>query len=276
MNKLSTEKRAAVISALVEGVSVNATCRLTGVSKPTVLKLLADIGAACEAFHDRTVRGLQPTRVQGDETWSFCYSKQKNVPAEKAGVFGFGDVWTYVAIDSDSKLVISYRVGLRNEADASEFVLDLSGRVTNLIQLTTDGFAAYPNAVYEAFGTNVDFAQLIKVYGAEQPGPARYSPAACVGAKKKHVIGCPDPDHISTSHVERQNLTMRMGMRRFTRLTNAFSKKIENHMHSVALHFVHYNFVRVHKTLRITPAMAAGLMDRVWSITDLVGLLDQT
>lgn len=240
----------------------------------TVTKLLADAGRVCAEYHDRTLRRLSPKHLQCDEIWAFCYSKQKNVPAEHQGEYGYGDVWTWTALDSDTKLIVSYWVGLRTPTDAREFMLDLAGRIINLSQLTTDGLGVYPDAVYEAFGSNVDYGQLIKSYSAERAGAARYSPAKCTGARKQHVIGCPDPQHISTSHVERQNLTMRMSMRRFTRLTNAFSKKAENLEHAIALHFMHYNFCRKHQTLGTTPAVAAGLADRDWTLGDLIGLIE--
>lgn len=272
MNKLSTDKRIQILAALVEGNSLRSVTRMAGVSINTVTKLLVDAGTACAAFLDRELRGLQPKRIQCDEIWSFCYAKAKNVPNDKAGQFGFGDVWTWAAIDADSKLILTYRVGLRTSEDAREFMFDLAGRVTNIAQLTTDGFIGYPDAVREAFGDEVNYAQLIKVYHA-QKGEIRYSPAECVGCRKEYVIGAADQAHISTSYIERQNLTMRMGMRRFTRLTNAFSKKVENLEHAVALHFAHYNFCRTHKTLGTTPAVAAGITDRVWSLADIVRLI---
>ncbi len=274
MNRLGPEKRIAALSALVEGCSIRSTVRMTGVAKNTVVKLLADIGRVCQDYHDRVVRGLTCKRLQCEEIWAFCYAKAKNVPAEHQGEYGYGDVWTWTALDSGTKLIATYYVGLRTPGDAREFMLDLAGRIVNLAQLTTDGLGAYPDAVYEAFGTAVDYGQLVKSYSAECLGAARYSPPKCTGAKKRHVIGCPNPDHISTSHVERQNLTMRMSMRRFTRLTNAFSKKVENLEHAVALHFMHYNFCRKHQTLKTTPAMAAELTDHVWSIEELVDLLE--
>jgi IS1 family transposase len=237
---------------------------------------MAEVGPACIRFHDKTVRGLTCKRIQCDEIWAFCYAKAKNVPVQHAGEYGYGDVWTWAAIDADTKLIASWHVGMRAEADAHAFMQDLAGRVVNLPQLTTDGFAAYPAAVSEAFGTDVDYAQLIKTYAADRTSEARYSPAVCNGARKQHVIGCPDPAHISTSHVERQNLTMRMSMRRFTRLTNAFSKKVENMEYAIALHFMHYNFCRIHQTLRITPAMAAGIADRVWSLADVLAMAENS
>jgi IS1 family transposase len=275
MNKLTTADRVRVISALVEGCSIRATVRMTGVAKNTVVKLLADIGTACAAYHDDHVRNVKAKRVQCDEIWSFVYAKDKNVPDEKKGQFGVGSVWTWVAMDAQSKLCISYLVGGRDGGYAHEFMNDVAGRLANRVQLTTDGHAAYLDAVEDAFGGSmgVDYAQLVKIYGAERTGEARYSPPAIIGTQERHVCGMADSRHISTSHVERQNLTMRMQMRRFTRLTNAFSKKVENHAHNVALHFMHYNFCRIHQTLRVTPAMQAGLTDHVWELDELVALL---
>lgn len=274
MNKLSTANRKAVIRALVEGCSVNATVRMTGIAKTTILRLIRDLGCACAKYHDENVRHLKPTRIQCDEVWSFVHCKQKRVARAKAAPSGAGDCWTWTAIDPDTKLMISYLVGLRTAGDASAFMLDLAGRITNLTQLTSDGFAAYPDAVYNAFGTHVDFAQLIKIYRADRADHARYSPAECVGCKKKHVIGAPDPKHISTSIVERSNLTLRMSQRRFTRLTNGHSKKIENHGHAFALFLMHYNFCRKHMSLNgQTPAQVAGLANRAWTLDDLVGLI---
>jgi IS1 family transposase len=274
MNRLSQEKRIRILSGLIEGCSLRTITRMVGVSINTVTKLLVDAGTACAAFHDEQVRGLKPKSIQCDEIWAFCGMKQKNVPAEKEGIFGYGDVWTWTAIDRDTKVIVSYFLGLRSPQDAAAFMLDLSARITNLTQLTTDGLGSYPDAVREAFGTMVDYAQLVKTYTNERPGEARYSPPKCNGSKKQSVIGFPDPDHICTSHVERSNLTMRMSMRRFTRLTNAFSKKAENLGHALALHFVYYNFCRMHQTLKTTPAKAAGLADRVWMLADLLGMID--
>jgi IS1 family transposase len=273
MNKLNTADRVRVVSALVEGCSIRATVRMTGVAKNTIVKLLADLGEACAAYHDVHVRNLKTHKVQCDEIWSYVGCKQKNVPDNCKGVFGIGDVWTWVALDAESKLVVSYMVGLRDAGYATEFMNDVAGRLSNRVQLTTDGHLAYLTAVEDAFGGGVDYAQLIKIYGAERPGEARYSPANIIGTEEKHVCGMADSRHISTSHVERQNLTMRMQMRRFTRLTNAFSKKVENLIANVALHYMHYNFCRVHQTLRVTPAMQAGLTDHVWEIEELVALL---
>jgi IS1 family transposase len=273
MNKLSTADRVRVISSLVEGCSIRSTVRMTGVAKNTIAKLLVELGAACLEYHDRHVRNLKTKRVQCDEIWAFVYAKAKNVPEEKRGEFGVGDVWTWTAIDSDSKLIVSYMVGSRDAGYAHEFMRDVAGRLANKVQLTTDGLRAYLDAVEDAFGGDIDYAQLVKVYGAERPDNARYSPARIIGVGSEVVCGTPEPRDVSTSHVERQNLTMRMSMRRFTRLTNAFSKKVENHSAMVALHFMHYNFCRIHQTLRVTPAMEAGLADHVWEIEELIKLL---
>lgn len=273
MNKLDTADRVRVIAALVEGNSIRATVRMTGVAKNTIVKLLADLGAACEAYHDQHVRNINAKRIQCDEIWSFVYAKQKNVPADKRGEFGVGDVWTWTALEADTKLIVGYMVGLRDVGYATEFMKDVASRLANRVQLTTDGHKAYMQAVEGAFGFDVDYAQLVKLYGPETGGQGRYSPPVCIGTRHSLVYGAPDRNHVSTSYVERQNLTMRMSMRRFTRLTNAFSKKVENHAHMVALHFMHYNFCRVHQTLRVTPAMAAGLADHVWEIEELVSLI---
>jgi IS1 family transposase len=274
MNKLSTGERAQVVAALVEGSSINATVRMTGTSKPTILKLLAQVGKACDEYQDRTLRGLTCRRIQCDEIWSFCYAKQKNVPLDRVGDAGVGDVWTWVALDADTKLVPTWMVGKRDSDAALGFMRDLAGRLTHKVQLTTDGHKPYLEAVEDAFGGDVDYAMLIKIYGAERPGEARYSPPVCTGCKTNVISGEPDARHVSTSFVERQNLTMRMSMRRFTRLTNGFSKKIENHEHAIALHYMHYNFCRIHKTLRVTPAMAAGVTTKLWEIEDIVALID--
>lgn len=274
-NVLKPEKRAAIISALVEGNSKRATARMVGVSKDTVAKLQLEIGAACARYQSETLKRLPCRRVQVDEIWSFVYAKAKNVPARLSGMFGVGDVWTYTAIDADSKLCISWLVGLRDGGTATEFMQDVAGRLAHRIQLSTDGHVMYLEAVEDAFGGEVDYAMIQKIYGASEESERRYSPAVCTGVKKFRVQGNPDPRHVSTSYVERQNLTMRMSMRRFTRLTNAFSKKLENHVAAVALHFMHYNFCRIHQSLRITPAMAAGVTDRVWSVGDLVELLEE-
>jgi len=270
MNRLNRTKQAQIVAALVEGVSVNATSRMTGVSKVTILKLLADLGTACADYQDRTLRNLKCKRLQCDEVWQFVYAKEKNVPAEKKGQFGFGDVWTWAAIDADTKLVPAFMVGNRDLRSAKMFIDDLAGRLASRVQLTTDGLKAYLEAVEGAFGSEIDYAMLIKIYGGSQE-EVRYSPAECLGCETKRIQGNPDSRHISTSYVERQNLTMRMSMRRFTRLTNGFSKKVENHAYSVAIHFMHYNFCRIHMTLRVTPAMEAGIANHVWTIEEMLG-----
>lgn len=274
MNTLSIAKRTQVIASLVEGNSIRATVRMTGVAKNTVAKLLVEIGQACTEYQDRTMRGLSCKRVQCDEIWSFCYAKQKNVPLDKQGEFGYGDVWTWVAMDAETKLIPSWMIGSRDGYAAYRFIQDLAGRLCNRIQLTTDGHRVYLQAVESAFGSDIDYAMLIKIYGNDHEQEARYSPAECTGTQMQVISGNPKPEHISTSFIERQNLTMRMQMRRFTRLTNAFSKKVENHGAAIALHFMHYNFCRVHQTLRVTPAMEAGIADHVWSIGEIVSLLD--
>lgn len=272
MNKLSTEKRAQVIAALCEGVSVNATVRMTDVAKNTVLKLLADAGTACLKYQDKTLRNLNCKRIQCDEIWSFCYAKEKNVPADKRGKFGFGNVWIWTAIDADTKLIPCWFIGGRDAGAAYELLTDLESRLAHRVQLTTDGHRAYLSAVDTAFGIGIDYAMLVKLYGADPQEEHRYSPAVCTGIDRTVISGNPDPKHISTSYVERQNLSMRMGMRRFTRLTNAFSKKIENHCHAVALYFMHYNFARIHQTLRVTPAMEAGISNHVWRLEEIAEL----
>ncbi|MCX5722133.1 MAG: IS1 family transposase [Nitrospirae bacterium] len=275
MNKLTQAKRVQIIAALVEGNSIRATCRMTGAAKGTILKLLADLGTACAAYQDRALRNLPCKKIQCDEIWSFCYAKEKNVPEEMKGKLGFGDVWTWTAIDADSKLIVSYLVGGRSAEYAKKFIDDLASRLAHRVQLTTDGHKAYLRAIEGAFGADVDYAMLEKIYAAPpRDGQARYSPADCCGARKIKVSGNPDLAKASTSFVERQNMTMRMGMRRMTRLTNAFSKKIENQAHAVALHFMHYNFARIHQTLRVTPAMEAGIASHVWSLGEIAGLLD--
>jgi IS1 family transposase len=275
MNKLTVEERAAVVRALVEGCSIRATARMTGVARNTVTKLLVDLGTACSEFQDRTLRNLPCKRLQLDEIWSFVYSKAKNVPADRIGEFGVGDVWTWTAIDAESKLIPSWLIGTRDGDAAKAFVNDLASRLANRVQITSDGHSAYLQAVEDAFGWDVDYAMLVKIYGAGGgQSETRYSPAVCVGCNKHRVTGNPDPAHVSTSYAERANLSMRMHMRRFTRLTNAFSKKLENHVHAIALYFMWYNFGRIHQTLRCTPAMRAGVSDHVWSIEEIVGLLD--
>lgn len=276
MNKLTNAERAQVLRCLVDGASIRATVRITGIAKNTVVKLLADIGCACSDFQDTTMRNLTCKRIQVDEIWSFCGMKDKNVPDEKRGTLGWGDCWTWTAIDADTKLVPSFLVGHRDGFWGTEFMKDLASRLSNRVQLTSDGHRAYLQAVGEAFGKDIDYSMLVKLYGPEQGGVGRYSPAACVGCKRKRMIGKPDAKHVSTSYVERANLTMRMNMRRFTRLTNAFSKKIDNLRHAVALHFMHYNFCRVHLSLNgQTPAMAAGIADHAWTLEEVVGLLEK-
>jgi IS1 family transposase len=276
MNRLDSTKRAQAITALVEGNSVRAVARMTGIARNTILSLVVEAGAACAEFQDKALQNLTCKRIQCDEIWQFCYAKDKNVPLDKKGQFGFGSVWTWIALDADTKLICSWMVGNRDAYAAYEFMKDLAGRLANRVQLTSDGHAAYLTAVEAAFGDDIDFAQLVKIYGeGSEVEEKRYSPAECRGCKKKAITGSPDPKHVSTSYVERQNLTMRMHMRRFTRLTNGFSKKLENHVAAVSLHCMFYNFVRIHQTLRITPAMAAGVTDRVWDIADIVRLLEE-
>lgn len=250
--------------------------RVVDVSINTVGKMLEDAGLACAAFHDRTVRNVRVGRVQCDEVWSFCYAKAKNVEAAKKARDGAGDVWTWTALEADTKMILAWTVGGRDAESAKVFMDDLSARITGRLQLTTDGHAAYLKAVDEAFGPGVDYAMLVKLYGesSEKTPERKYSPAVCTGARKHRISGVPDMDHVSTSYVERQNLNMRMGMRRFTRLTNAFSKKLESHYHALSLYFVFYNFVRIHKTLKMTPAMAQGLSDRLWSMEDLAEMVE--
>ena len=277
MNRLTREKREQVIAALVEGNSIRSTVRMTGVAKNTVTKLLVDTGASCALYQDRVMRDLPCKRLQCDEIWSFCYSKAKNVPANKRGQFGYGDVWTWTAICADTKLIPVWLVADRGADAAWEFMQDLAPRLANRVQLTTDGYRVYLDAVDEAFRSNIDYAMLVKIYGKDSAEPdTRCSPAKVNGTKREVQIGNPDPKHISTSNAERANLTMRMSMRRFTRLTNAFSKKIENHAHAIALHFMHYNFVRIHQALKCTPAMEAGVTDRLWSVEDIVQLLENS
>ena len=273
MNKLSVECRAQILRCLVEGNSIRATSRITGAAKNTVVKLLVDAGKACSEYQDKALRGLTCKRLQCDEIWSFCYAKQKNVPKEHLGKFGYGDVWTWTAIDADTKLVPSWLVGDRDAETAYVFMQDLASRLKNRVQLTTDGLKAYLEAVEEAFGTEIDYAMLIKLYGKSPEGEKRYSPSQIIGIDERKVMGNPKPAHISTSYVERQNLTMRMSMRRFTRLTNAFSKKAENLIRAVSLHFMYYNFVRIHRSLGVSPAMEAKVTDRLWDIEDIAKMI---
>ena len=276
MNKLNLERQAQIIKVLCEGNSIRSTARITNTAINTVVNLLRNVGDACAKYQDMHLRNLPCKTIQCDEIWSFCYAKQKNVPEDKQGGFGYGDVWTWTAIDADTKLVPSWMVGLRDAGYAFRFMRDLQSRLVNRVQLTTDGQRLYLNAVDDVFGTDIDYAMLVKLYGAEPEREARYSPAKCIAAKPNVIMGNPDSSKISTSFAERQNLTMRMSMRRFTRLTNAFSKKIENHMFAIALYFMHYNFVRPHKTLAnpypTTPAMAAGTSNHIWSVEEIVKL----
>lgn len=273
MNKLDVATRTQILSMLCEGSSMRSVSRITGVSFNTVVKLLIDAGHACAAFHDKTVRGITAKSIQADEIWSFSYAKQKNVKFAKAAPEGAGDVWTWNAIDADSKLIVSWHVGDRSQHTGIAFMADLKARLANRVQLTTDGHKAYLKAV-AAVDFDADYAMLNKIFATDYAGAGRYSPPKCIGAIKKPIMGNPDPDLINTSFAERQNLTMRMSMRRFTRLTNAFSKKFENHCHALALYFVFYNFCRVHKTPGATPAMAAGLSDRIMKMTDVIALID--
>lgn len=271
MNRLNATRQVQVLKCLCEGMSIRGTVRVTGVAKNTVVKLLEEMGCACAAYHHRNVRGLRVRRLQCDEIWSFVGAKAKNTSLEKKQE-GWGDVWTWTAIDADTKLCVSYLVGGRNAGWAMDFMQDCADRIIGKPQITTDAHKPYLKAVEEAFGGDANYAMLHKVFGYEAHD-TRYSPATCIGCDMKTVSGVPDPKHVSTSFVERQNLTMRMSMRRFTRLTNGFSKKIENHGHAVSLYFMYYNFCRVHQTLRVTPAMEAGLTDRIWTIAELLNLL---
>ena len=274
MNRLSVEKRVQAIRCLVEGNSIRSTVRITGVAKNTIAKLLVDVGKACSDYQDKHLRNLNCECLQCDEIWSFCYAKKKNVPDKYKGQFGYGDVWTWTAIDAKTKLVPSWIVGDRSAETAKTFMDDLASRLNNRVQLTTDGHSVYLEAVEDSFGSEIDYAMLIKIYGSNPEGEKRYSPAKIKEIRTEIISGRPKRKHISTSYVERQNLTMRMCMRRFTRLTNAFSKKVENHTHAIALHFMYYNFCRIHKTLRVTPAMEAKVADRLWDIEDMVKLSD--
>ena len=272
MNTLNNKERAKLISVLVEGNSLRATARICDVAFNTVLKFIPQIGMACFDFQDKAFHNLTCKRIQCDEIWSFCYAKQKNVPKKLQGIFGYGDIWTWVAMDAETKLVPSFMVGNRDAQSAKMFIEDLASRLANRVQLTTDGNKVYLEAVEGAFGCEVDYAMLVKMYESSQE-ETRYSPARCTGCKGTPITGNPDREYISTSFIERQNLTVRMGARRFTRLTNAFSKKVENHAFHLALHYMYYNFVRIHKTLRMTPAMKAGVTDHLWSIEEIAGLL---
>jgi IS1 family transposase len=275
MNKLPAAKRAQILSMLCEGNSMRSVSRLADVSINTVSKLLVDAGQACAVFHDEMVRGVKSRRVQCDEIWSFTYAKQKNVAKAKAAPSHAGDTWTWTGLDADSKLIVSWLIGGRDAGAASAFVSDLADRLANRVQLTTDGLKLYLGAVEDSFGADIDYSMLVKLYGPSGETEKRYSPAKCIGCIPQHVVGDPDPMNVSTSYVERSNLTMRMSMRRFTRLTNGFSKKLDNHVNMVALYTVWYNWTRIHKTLRVTPAMAAGLTDRVWSMAEIVELIEE-
>jgi IS1 family transposase len=272
MNRLANDERVRVVAALVEGNSIRSTSRMTGIARNTVTKLLVDLGAACMKFHDEHVRNIRVRRLQCDEIWAYVGAKAKNVSIERKEI-GWGDVWTWVGIDADTKLVVSYLVGGRGADWAMDFMKDAARRIRGRVRITTDGHKAYLMAVEEAFGADVDYAQLQKIYGASLENETRYSPATCIGCEMKEVSGNPDPKHVSTSYVERQNLTMRMHMRRFTRLTNGFSKKLDNHAYAVAVHFHYMNFVRIHSTLRVTPAMESGLATAPWSIEEMCALL---
>ncbi len=275
MNKLTPEKRAQAIQMMAEGISLRAMTRLTGISRTTLIKLLEDAGQAFSEYMDRTLVNLNCRRIQVDEVWGFSYCKQKNVARAKAAPEGSGDCWTWLGLDADTKLAVSFYVGNRDGEAALEFMTDLGKRLANRVQLTSDGHKAYLDAVEETFGADIDYAQLVKIYGASpEGGKGRYSPAECTGAIKHRVEGKPDPKHVSTSFVERQNLNIRMGNRRMTRLTNAFSKKAENHAHMMAIYFMHYNFVRLHQTLKVTPAMAAGITSKLWEMSDMVAVLE--
>jgi len=276
MNKITKEKQVQVIASLVEGNSIRSTVRMTGVAKGTILKFLADIGKVCTEYQDKAFRNLKCKKIQCDEIWSFCYAKEQNVPEEMQGQFGFGDVWTWTALDADTKLVPCWRIGKRNTCNAKLFIADLAKRLANRVQLTTDGHRPYLTAVEEAFGGEIDYSQLIKIYGPiPKDEKLRYSSGQCCGVEKANITGNPDPKAISTSFVERQNLNMRMSMRRFTRLTNGFSKKVENLSHAVALYFMYYNFCRIHQTLRVTPAIESKVTDHVWEIEEILALMPQ-
>ena len=279
MNKLSIQDQARVIMSLVEGNSINSTVRMTGIAKTTILRLIQQLGDACWAFHDEKVMGLQTKRIQCDEMWAFCHAKERNVPAERKGIFGYGDVWTWTAIDADSKLMVSWLIERRDGKAANFFLNDVAKRLACRVQLTTDGHHTYLNAVGNAFYNAeadrelVDYPQITKVYGTVHEGAGKYSPPEVTGIKKKKCLGNPDFDHVSTSYVERSNLTVRMGVRRYTRLTNGHSKNIENHIAMTNIFFTYYNWCRIHQTTRLTPAMSAGLTTKLFEIEDLLGLI---
>ena len=274
MNRLDIARQAQVIRCLIEGNSIRSTARMTGVAKNTVAKLLVEVGAACSRYQDQTLRNLPAHRIQCGEIWSFVGAKDKNTPEQRRNEHGIGSAWTWVALDADTKLVCSWLVGKRDPGCATEFIQDLAIRLANRVQLTTDGLKMYLTAVADGFGEDIDYAMLVKAYGNDPEAEKRYSPAVCTSCTKETKIGNPDPKHISTSYNERQNLTMRMSMRRFTRLTNAFSKKIENHAASIALYFMWYNFGRIHQTLKMTPAMKAGLCMKPWTVEEILALMD--
>lgn len=275
MNRLDATRRAQVVAALCEGNSIRSTVRMTGIAKNTVVKLLAELGAICSDYQDKAFRNLKLKQIQCDEIWSYVRAKQKNVKPEMFEDGHAGDVWTWTALDAETKLIPCWMIGGRDANAANAFIDDLATRLATCVQLTTDGHKVYLNAVENAFGANVDYAMLVKLYGESAESEKRYSPATCIGCKREGISGNPDPKQISTGYVERSNLSMRMSIRRFTRLTNAFSKKIENPAAAIALYFMYYNFVRIHQTLRTTPAMAAGVSDRLWEISDIVALLDK-
>jgi IS1 family transposase len=274
MNKLTTEKRAQALQMMAEGVSLRAMTRLTSISRTTLIKLLEDAGQAFSEYQDRVLVNLPCRRIQVDEAWAFCYAKQKNVPTAKKAPEGAGDIWTWVGIDADSKLAVSWLVGDRDTETAKLFIGDLAKRLKGRVQLTSDGHRPYLEAIEAHFGSAIDYAMLVKIYGPSLEGEKRYSPSECTGAVKYRIEGNPDPKHVSTSYVERQNLNIRMGNRRMTRLTNAFSKKAENHARMMAIYFMHYNFVRLHQTLKVTPAMAAGVTSKLWEMSDMVKVLE--
>jgi IS1 family transposase len=274
MNKLSIERRCQIVSALVEGNSIRSICRMTGTAKRTVTRLLVELGAACRDYQDHAFRNLTCRRIQCDEIWSFIGCKQKHVKPGMAGTLGRGDAWVWIAIDADTKLVPCWFVGKRDPESANVFIADLASRLSHRVQLTSDGHKVYLSAVLDAFGEDIDYAMLVKMYSADAPSASRYSPPICVAARETAIFGSPDPAHISTSFIERQNLTMRMSMRRFTRLTNGYSKKLENHEAAIAVNYMYYNFARIHQSLRVTPAMEAGISQHVWSIAEIVMLAD--
>jgi IS1 family transposase len=275
MNKLPSEKRAQALQMMAEGISLRAMTRLTGISRTTLIRLLEDAGQAFSEYQDRVLVNLPCKRIQVDEAWAFCYAKQKNVPTAKAAPEGAGDIWTWVGLDADTKLVASFYVGGRDSEAAATFINDLAPRLSSRVQLTSDGHRPYLEAIEGAFGSAIDYAMLVKVYGPAPEGQRRYSPPICTGSHRYRVQGTPDPKHVSTSYVERQNLNIRMGNRRMTRLTNAFSKKAINHSHMMDIYFMHYNFIRIHQTLKITPAMAAGVTPALWEMSDMVKVLEE-